>query len=234
MGDGGGQFLPALNDGQEDLLKIYVMDYIRKGKLSKMGVTAMCQRLVELKNDDSTYIFYDDRIDKYTPANSETLRHRVRSYVKFWRRYLLEDAKSLMLEALYSQAEKAKNSSQSLKIVSDLIEKDEPNEDKRSVPSVLVQILHEKSVGQSVPIGQNGRIESVRDTGLECADTDDPLPDRRHEDTPPQMVPSGHDEPVYGLYEGRDTTERSSLPDTALSLEDPPDINGRSNMGAIE
>jgi hypothetical protein len=217
-----GNFQPAISEEQDELLRLEMMKYVRNGKLSKIGVKGMCRELLELKDENGDYIFYDIRYDKSHKGSLEALRFRAKRYRDNWKKYLLDDVKILLPEAIYAQADAAKKSPASLKAVMEAVKEpdDKPEDNRRALPPVFVGILRPGTVVTNIPFGQDGRIESVRDKGYECPNTGYFIPDGQQADSPAEVVPLGHDKPVHGVLQGADTAEGSAVSDTEVSSED--------------
>ena len=139
---------------------------------------------------------------------------------------------TLVLEAAYQHALKARDNVTSFKAVSELVMPKESgdDEDKLAVPPRVANILQQNPMGTIINIGKDNGTERPGDEGHQCTDTVHPLADGRGEDTTAGTVPFRYVEPVYGLCEGDDTTKRPFIPDTEMASEDSADNNGGANI----
>ena len=227
-------FQPAFSDEMLDQLVLDVYEYVKAGTLSELKVIGVAKQLIAKRDDDDNLVYYDIRKDnKDTPIVLDTMIGRIRIIVKDWKIYIAPLMETLVLEAVYKHATKAKENVTSFKAAAEMIMPKERAEDgnKPAVSPRVAAILQQSPVGTTIVIGKDCLAEGTGNKGHEGADRVHPLADGQREDTPVEAVPSGHDKAVHGVPEGHDTAQGSALPDTPVPPEDAVDNDGRDNMG---
>jgi hypothetical protein len=200
-----------------------------------MKVIGVAREICEMKDDDGELEFYDIRYgDEKRKLNLDTVIGRIRIIVKDWKKYLAPLMETLVLEAAYKHAELGKKNVTSFKAAAELIMPKERADDgdKITVPPRVAAILQSNPVDTTIIIGKGNGAERTGHQGYERTDTVHPMADGQREDTPVGTLSPEHDTVVYGLSEGEDTTEGSSVPDTTVSLEDSVDNDSRDDMGS--
>ena len=228
------EYQKAISDEQFDLIVLEVYEYVKSGKLSKMRVKGVARELVTRRDEDGELIFYDARCKgERIPVVEATMYDRVKSIVVNWRKYIAPLMETLLIEATYQQALKAKDNPTSFKTAAEMIvPKDSgADEDKPALPPRVVAILQQAPVGTTIVIGAHNDAQGTGDTGHERPDTVHSLADGQRQDTTIETIPSGHDKSVHGVHEGDDTAQGSAVPDTPVPLENAVDNDSRGSVG---
>lgn len=222
----------AITDEQFDQIVLEVYEYVKSGKLSEMRVKGVARELVKKLDDDGKLMFTDARYPgEGRPIKEDTMYERVKSVVVNWRKYVAPLMETLLIEAAYQQARKAKENPAAFKTAASVIMPLERTDDnKPAISPGAVTILQRPGMGTAVCVGQGARVESVRDEGHECPDTVHPVADGQREDITVEVVSLGHDKSVYGVHEGADTPTRPIVPDTEMAPEDTVDDDGGADI----
>ncbi len=227
-------FEPALSGEMVDQLVLDVYEHVKAGTLSKLKQMGVAREMIAKRDEDGDLIYYDIRLKgQKEPIVLGTMIERIRIIIKGWKKYLAPLMETLVLEAAYSHALKARENVTSFKAVSELImpKGSDADEDKIAVPPRVANILQQNPVGTIINIGKDNGTERPGDEGHQCADTVHPLANGRGEDITAEAVSLRDVEPVFGLCEGDDTAERYIVPDTEMAPEDPVDNDGGANIG---
>ena len=231
---------PVFSEEMLDQVVLDVFEYVKVGGLSAKKVIGVSREMIAKCDDDGNLVYYDIRVEgKETPILLDTMIGRIRTIVQSWKKYIAPLMETLVLEAAYQHALKAKDNVTSFKAAAEMIMPKESVDD--GTPPALsprvAAILQQSPVGTTIVIGQGSSAQGVGDKGHEGADRVHPVADRHKdtgqgsEDTPVEMVPSGNGEFVHAVHEGRDITEGSALPDTPVPSEDSVDNDSRDDMG---
>ncbi len=234
-------FDPAFSGEMLDQMVLDVYEYVKAGMLSEKKVIGVSREMIE-KRDDGRLVYYDIRVEgNEKPIGLDTMIGRIRIIVNDWKKYIAPLLKTLVLEAAYQHAVRAKDNVASFKAVSELVMPKESgdDEDKLAVPPRVSAILQQNPVGTTINIGKDNGVEGVGDKGYERIDTMHPLADgdgledkSESQSISAEVVSFGDDRPVHEVHEGADTAEGSVVSDTPVSFEDTVDNNGWDDMGS--
>lgn len=230
-------FEPIINDEMMGQLAAEVYEYVKKGTLSKLKVIGVARELIEKRDDKGQLIFYDVRVEgKDKPIGLDTMISRIRIIIQNWKKYLGPFMETLLIEAAYKHATKAKDSPASFKIAASVIMPPESDsgESKPALPPGVAAILQNNPVGTTIIIGKDNGTRGLGEAGHERADTVHPVATEQGQDIAPEVVPRGHDKPVHGVHEGGNTTERYTVPDTAMAPEDTNSDDSGGDMGTSQ
>lgn len=230
-------FVPIINDEMMGQLAAEVYEYVKSGTLSEKKVIGVSRELIEKRNDEGQLIFYDVRAEGTDKAiGLDTMISRIRIIIQNWKKYLGPFMETLLIEAAYKHATKAKDSPASFKIADSVITPPESDssESKPALPPRVAAILQNNPVGTIIIIGKDNGTRGLGEAGHERTDTVHPVATEQGQDTAPEVVPCGHDKPVHGLHEGGDTPERYTVPDTEMAPEDTDSDDSGGDMGTSQ
>lgn len=234
------EYQKAINDEMFGRIVLEIYEYVKDGRLSKMRVEGVAREIADKCDKNGERIFYDARYPgEKREIKKGTFYERVRNIVTDWRKYLTPLMETLIIEATYQQALKAKDNPASFKTAASVIMPKESvaDEDELALSPSVAAILQHRPVGTTIVIGQGGAAQRAGDNGHERPDTGDSVADRNRtdrqetEDIAFETVPPGHDKSIHGVHEGRDTAQRPVVPDTSVAPEDAIDDDGRGDMG---
>ena len=229
-------FQSAVSPEQFDRLVIEVYEHVKEGTLSKNKVIGVAKELIKMRDEDGELVFYDFRVeDEKKPIVLDTMIGRIRIIVQNWKKYLGPLMQTLLVEAAYKHATKAKENVTSFKAVSELIApKEESDETELVLPPSAEAIRKRATVATRITIGKGAVAQGTGNNGHECADTVHLVADGQQEDITVEVVSFGDDKPVHGVYEGSDTPERPFIPDTSVAPEDADSDDSGADLDASE
>jgi len=228
---------PAFSDEMFDQIVLDVYEYVKSGTLSKSKLVDIADKMIAKRDDNGELVYYDVRFSgEKRPIKQTTMIGRIRAIRTNWKTYIAPLMESILLEAVYQHAQKAKDSTQSFKVAADLILPKESADDgnKLALPPSVTAILQSAPVGTTILIGADCAAQGTGDKGHERADTVHPVADGQRENPALEVVPSGDDKPVHGVPEGDDTAQGDTIPDTTVPSEDTVDNDSGDDMGFIE
>ena len=237
MAETRGNFIPAFSDEMFEQITLDVYEYVKSGTLSKKKVIGIANEMIEKRDDEGNLVYYDIRCkDEKKPILLTTMIGRIRLIIQDWKKYVAPLMQPLLLEAVYQHVTKAKDSTQSFKVASDMIMPKESADDgnKLTLSPGALTILQQNPVGTTIAIGQGGGLERTGDTRYERPHTVHPVADGQRQDTAIEAIPSEHDKPIHGVPEGDDTAQRDIVSDTPLPPEDTVDNDSGGDMDFIE
>ena len=229
-------FQPAFSEEHMNMLVLEVYEYVKNGTLSKLKVIGVARELIE-KRENGELIFYDIRVEgEKKPIHLDTMIGRIRIIIQNWKVYIAPLMETLLIEAAYKHAVKAKDSPASFKTAASVImpERSGDNGNKPPLSPGAVAILQQNPVGTTIHLGKDAYLAREGDSGHECLDTGNIMADGQRQDITPEALPIGHGKAIHGVREGGDTAQGSPVPDTEVPSEDPVDNDGGDNMGSTE
>ena len=241
-----GKAQKAITNEQFDQIVLEVYEYVKHGKLSEMRVKGVARELVAKLDDDHGLMFTDARYPgEGRPIKEDTMYERVKSIVVNWRKYLAPQMETLLIEAAYLQALKAKENPASFKTAASVImpprSEDDGTEPPLSPRSKSILRRGREGMGATIRFGKDYRPLTTGDNGHECADTVHLVADGHglgdepeSQDITIEMVSFRDDRVVHGVHEGPDNTDGSVVPDTEIPPEDPVDNDSGDDMGSTE
>lgn len=217
---------------QNERLVLELQTMLEEGRLSKLRGKGATRLLLELKNDDGTYVFYDVLKGPYIQCPFQTLEKRISRIVTGWKKYLTNPIKYLLIEAAYEQAKNAKKSPTALKTVSDLIgfNEDDEQEVKPPVSRGTDAILRRAGVVKTNAVRKIAGAKGTGDKRPERADTVHIVAHGQEENPSLETVSCADDKSLYVVYSLGDCTEGTVVSDTEGALEDTVDNDSRANM----
>lgn len=237
MAENRGDFTPAFSDEMFDQIVVDVYEYIKSGTLSEKKVLGVATEMIAKRDDVGNLIYRDIRFqDEERPIKLNTMIGRIRLIVQDWKKYLAPMMEPLLLEAVYKHAAKAKDSTQSFKVASDMIMPKESADDgnKPALPPRVAAILQQNPVGTTIVIGEAAAVEGTGDNGHAGANRVHPVADGQQENPPVGVVPSADDKLIHGLFEWDDTAQGDTISITSIPSEDPVDNDGGDDLDSIE
>ena len=229
-----GNFDPAFSEEMKEQVTLDVYEHVKSGTLSKNKVIGVAKEMINKRDDEGNLVYYDIRCkDEKKPILLTTMIGRIRLIVQDWKKYVAPLMQPLLLEAVYQHVTKAKDSTQSFKVASDMIMPKESasDGDKLTLPPSVNAILQQAPVGTTIVIGADCAIEGIRDTRYERPHTVHPLADGQRQDTAIEAVPHEHDKPVHGVSEGDDTAQGDTVPAASVPSEDTVDNDSGASVG---
>ena len=234
-------FQPVFSEEMLEQVVLDVYEYVKSGTLSAKKVIGVSREMIAKRDDEGNLVYYNIRVEgKEKPILLDTMIGRIRIIVQDWKKYIAPLMETLVLEAAYQHAVKAKVNVASFKAASEMIMPKESVDD--GTPPALspgvAAILQQSPVGTTIIIGQGSSAQGTGNKGHEGADRVHPVADGHKntgqgtEDTPVEVVPSGNGELVHAVHEGRDTAEGSALSDTPIPSEDSVDNDSGDDMGS--
>ena len=234
MADTRGNFDPAFSEEMKEQVTLDVYEYVKSGTLSKKKVIGIANEMIEKRDDEGNLVYYDIRIEgNKEPIKLTTMIGRIRLIIQDWKKNVAPLMQPLQIEAVYQHVTKAKDSTQSFKVASDMIMPKESADDgnKLTLPPSVAAILQQNPVGTTIVIGTDSTAQGTGDTRYERPHTVHPVADEQRQDIAIEAVPCGHDRTLHGVPEGDDTAQGDTIPVASVPSEDTDSIDSGAGVG---